>query len=608
MIRLRNTLGALALVCVTLSCSDELGEGTNSQGNALAGQKGYVKIAINLPTSSGVGTKADDGLENDQYDDGAENEYKVNSVDLLIFAGSSESNATVFQLIPLTDMVNQFSGVGLDDDEITTSAQATVEVDIPESGNIYGLAIVNGSVSLSGSTATINGNSVSNFSDLFDKRSNVILSSFIGTEKDNFFMLNAPILASDANTTISSTDVSADDVTTLVQLTAYPEEDVVNAPPADIYVERLVAKVTVGSGSFMEDQSSSDGELAGKYYMPVLTSGIYYGDRAYLMNWYLNVTNKSTKLGHDVYGGNYSSSPAFVEWAAYENSTGIVGSRFFSANTYKPRRVYWAIDGNYDGHGTDEFNIVQGEISSDISPSVDNLFDNPVYCFENTMNYNQMSQEQTTGIVFEMKYLFDTAREAKTFWVVGDDIENPVYTDDLAEKVNSLLFGDNLSVKVKGDVEDLKGGYYSNIAEMQRIFETSSGESLNGDQAAIVSARIGMLRMYKNGTTYYYAANIKHFGDYYCDIEPVESVNDYEESHLGRYGVVRNNWYEIVVQDISGPGMPEKPNPEEPDPTPDPDPDPDPDYPDPDDPKKPTFIRCRVNILPWTVRKQAVHL
>ena len=96
MIRLRNTLGALALVCVTLSCSDELGEETNSQGNALAGQKGYVKIAINLPTSSGVGTKADDGLANDQYDDGAENEYKVNSVDLLIFAGSSESNATVF--------------------------------------------------------------------------------------------------------------------------------------------------------------------------------------------------------------------------------------------------------------------------------------------------------------------------------------------------------------------------------------------------------------------------------------------------------------------------------------------------------------------------------
>ncbi|WP_288290416.1 hypothetical protein [uncultured Alistipes sp.] len=49
---------------------------------------GYVKVAINMPTSSGL-TRADD-----RYDDGESNEYKVNEALIAFFGGTEEANAT----------------------------------------------------------------------------------------------------------------------------------------------------------------------------------------------------------------------------------------------------------------------------------------------------------------------------------------------------------------------------------------------------------------------------------------------------------------------------------------------------------------------------------
>ena len=109
------------------------------------------------------------------------------------------------------------------------------------------------------------------------------------------------------------------------------------------------------------------------------------------------------------------------------------------------------------------------------------------------------------------------------------------------------------------------------------------------------------IRVYENGATYYYASRIQHFGDYYCEIPNgyVEDVSGYGEEHLGRYGVVRNNWYEIVINSISGPGRPTPPDPTDPE---------DPDNPDTDDPKDDAFINCRINILSWAKRSQDVEL
>ena len=68
-----------------------------------------------------------------------------------------------------------------------------------------------------------------------------------------------------------------------------------------------------------------------------------------------------------------------------------------------------------------------------------------------------------------------------------------------------------------------------------------------------------------------------------------ESYTD--AKHLGRYGVVRNNWYEINITRISGPGLPEIEDPD----------------PDPDDGTE-GFVKCAINVLSWARRTQNVEL
>lgn len=60
-----------------------------STGPVYTGNKGYVNISLNLPTTSGNGTRA-----NDQFDNGLAAEYNVNSAIIALFYGLDESTAT----------------------------------------------------------------------------------------------------------------------------------------------------------------------------------------------------------------------------------------------------------------------------------------------------------------------------------------------------------------------------------------------------------------------------------------------------------------------------------------------------------------------------------
>lgn len=89
----------------------------------------------------------------------------------------------------------------------------------------------------------------------------------------------------------------------------------------------------------------------------------------------------------------------------------------------------------------------------------------------------------------------------------------------------------------------------------------------------------------------YYIARIKHFGD---ALTPWSS-GDYETNnlaYLGRYGMLRNNWYELTVNKVSGPGYPSVPEVK-------------PNTPDDEDDK---YISVSVKILDWAKRSQDVDL
>ena len=95
---------------------------------------------------------------------------------------------------------------------------------------------------------------------------------------------------------------------------------------------------------------------------------------------------------------------------------------------------------------------------------------------------------------------------------------------------------------------------------------------------------------YLNGEAYY-IARIKHFNE----LTPWTAGTPYNgdnNAFLGRYGVLRNNWYDLSVNSISGLGYPDVP---EVKPT------------VPDDENE-QFINVEVKILDWAKRSQNIDL
>ena len=117
-----------------------------------------------------------------------------------------------------------------------------------------------------------------------------------------------------------------------------------------------------------------------------------------------------------------------------------------------------------------------------------------------------------------------------------------------------------------------------------------------GLKAATETVPIVGIATYASGESYY-IARIKHFGN---DLTPwnegdlTYGDNDATQNnkYLGRYGVLRNNWYELTVHSVSGPGTPDVPTIK---PT------------DPDD-ENYKYISVSVKILDWAKRSQNVDL
>lgn len=600
--KLKSTLWALAFACAAVSCSDELEGGPNGGDGTLSGEKGYAKIAINLPTTSGVSTRVDNG--NDSFDDGTLAEYTVNDAYLLIFDGDGD-NASLSSWYQLN---HGFSDSEDATGNITVTSTITQEIVPPQSGNAYALVVLNNNnvltfngtqvedITDSGDAVTYNSETVSTWGSLYAALSTDV-STFTGANENSFTMTNAPISDYAGNQSTELASATAGFVHTLVQLNIYPNEDQALAASGDpIYVERVVAKVTVDDGVFTNLDSNTN-----QYYAVVESDNNYDGDKVYLDGWYLNVTNKSTKFVRDV---EDATIPDYMDWKGYQNATSNQSSvnRFFGTSS-NPYRVYWAIDPNYNNFSSssDEtalkaaFNIYGEDDYNAPYVMGSDLFTKPVYCLENTFATTNMYKRETTGIVFRMTYVMGD-EDPQTFFIMGDvATSEPQYATEFVEAVNTALNGQSFTVELKSSA---KGGYYDTAAEIKNLFQkASAGGDLDDTEAeAVLKACDGMIRVYENGTTYYYAAQIEHFGDTYCAY--TSGVYD-AEKHLGRYGVVRNNWYELSITSISGPGRPTPPDPTDPD---------DPDNPDPDDPDDggSQWIAFNVNVLSWAKREQSI--
>lgn len=585
--RIKHFFGLAVIAAMTASCSsnnDLVNGGGNGENETGAS---YASITINLPTTSG--TRA----ENDKFDEGTASEYAVNDATLLIFkkAGASENEYTYVETAKLGNL-EPWKKDNTTNNGITTEATITAKLEqatVGENGDYYALVILNNETSTgtkvtlpSGSTTTYEAwNAATNATNLLDNTK-------------GFYMANAPEFKA-----------ADQEPTTLVQIKGIyrTKEEAHSKPGTTVHVERGLAKVTVGKGTGKD------------YFTGAKASGSKYSDDdVQITNWALDVTNKSSFPVHVTSGlksGVTSAGiPAYADiWKneAATTSTAPATSRFVSqlSATGAFKRVYWGIDPNYSKSLTDkdacgqEFTLVKADGSdADWKTSTE-----PLYCLENTFDITHMLQGQTTRVLLKATYTPNALASAtdKTFFMIGNSSD--IWTTEtlkaqIAGKAKDALgMTTDPTVELKGDL--LKGGTHflttENVSikdgETEKVNTTGLVDKLNNKLGLDKTNGVG-IKTYEKGESYY-IARIKHFGD---DLTPWKEGNDtYRENNLnwlGRYGVLRNNWYDLTIEKISGPGYPDVPEVK-------------PDTPDDEDTK---YINVSVKILDWAKRSQSVDL
>lgn len=581
---------ALAFAALALgACSNE-DVVDNGSSAVQSGEKGYVSVALSLPTQPAA-------RANDVYDDGLPAEYKVNDATLLLFKGTSEASATFAGAYELD--VTGFSE-SLNDDNITSTATLVREITKPSTNadeNIYALVVVNdnGKLTVANETASLDGQALTGktYSDFAEQ---VLTTNADELTADGFFMSNAPL------SNVAGGNQAADPTATVTTLATIDPDNIYptiaeasSNPAADIYVERAVAKVTVNA----EDEATVTGGN------PKLVGYEVEG-------WAFNVENTKTYAVRNVEG---------ADWWGYTR-TGATDYRFLgnvavATNLY---RTYWGYDPNYNTYTAADFTVKSGK-ELDNTTLLGFGENNPGYCLENTFDIANQIENRTTAVVVKAKLNVTGAEQDGTFYTVNGNtstiyqkagVENLVKTrimDWLAANKatyiqSGTVDGDDLVVTLSNATAD-KGGIITVTSvvlpeEAATGITFADGQSLEALNTAFATQVANLVNggtnpleisYYKDGYAYY-AIKIKHFGD-----DQTPWAQDGQDGYttaadfLGRYGALRNNWYDITVTGIKNIGSASVPDVTN-------------KWDDPED----NYIAVSINILSWAKRTQSADL
>lgn len=573
-------LFSFALAALMLgACSSEDGIDNGGQGTVAPGEKGYISLAINLPTTPS--TRA-----NDDFDDGLEAEYKVNDATLLIFNGTDEGTAVFSGAYDLGSMTPTSVG-----GNITASYNVTKEITKPGSGNVYALVVVNkGTVLTNDGEWKLKGESLTGKTfDYFRTTAQTLtaseLASVTSDAEGSFFMTNAPLYTNPGGVT----NPNGGNVVTLTEINTEniysTQAEAEDNPAASIYVERAVAKVTV---------TNSNTGSAG--------SSLTYA----ITGWTLDVTNTKSYIVRNVKDADWWSYKATTS-----NDYRFVGSAAVAAGLY---RTYWAYDPNYTSLVEDDFTKLEGTIPASLTEVGKNA-----YCLENTFKVANMNQNQTTRVIVAAKLTMAGAEESGDFYILNNDkntiftkenavkaikaeyLANPAVVAALQDPTTGLSEGKSIGeadLTVNFDNKETTGGDLT-VTEIT-ISDDRAGDFKGGDIPAVLKAdgnndiiaavNAGKKVSYYKGGVAYYPVLIRHFDDSQTPWDNAE-YNNNENDYLGRYGVLRNNWYNIDVTAIKTIGSADVPEV----------------YGTPDDPME-SWISVEINVLSWAKRSQSVDL
>lgn len=593
---IRSLLLAASVAALLAGCAkedDSPQEGAGGTTTVPAGATGTMNVSLKYA----IETRADQ-----EYDDGEDSESKAQDLTIYFFDKDKDylGSSYVSDLDPKSETPK--------DDNVTS----TITVDVPtnivqtlydnseEEAKMYVVAVLNKGTF----TPQITDDNKS-YAD-FNQACRIALTD--AAKPDNFMMTSSNYLEdiSGTQTEMALTPITKKHV-------GLKSDDKTTAPTTvTIAVERVVAKVMVQE---KEGQSLN------------------------ILGWGLNVTNKTfypvKNFGGDQFLGLLVSS--------YQNWLPNTGNKPWNNPT--DMRSHWAVDPNYaKGEATIEDKSNDFNKFSFSDPSSAKAKE-ALYCFENTTVETMQQRNATTSAVIVARFYPQDFKETDKddSWIKWNDA---AYSGDnsyaaFVEAVVEDVDGDNqvitkyYKVDTNGTTTGSDGKKYSPLSEEDFIctYTTEGKEEItfgekdtrigykdaelqvtlkdsemelytiaDGQASEVSNAPVEINEaiakaltdnpptVYYNGYCYY-VVPIRHFAkgevaDY--------TGGEYQPNHLGRYGIVRNNYYQITINDITQPGEPIT------DPTVDPSTD--------KDDETNYWINVSIKVLSWKVRTQDVIL
>lgn len=569
--KIKHLFGLAVIAAMTASCSsnEDLGTAGPGTGTNETGV-GYATFTINLPSVSGTRAADAGGAE---MDEGTAKEYAVKSATALIFQkyGSDEGSCKFVESVDLPTAAADWTDDATDG--ITTTKKLVAKLtNVDTKNQYYVLVLLNnnktGGVKVALPTV---GQSYNEWN------SQILTPSVDDLAADNdFYMANAPLKGTASPTTLVTINKE--------NIYSSKEKAEAGTSAATVYVERGVAKMSVNDPKTKTviDKATNN----------PTKSTVEFN------NWALDITNKRTYAVHNIDG----LSTDFPDiWTT---------PRFIGTNS----RVYWGKDPNYNldnlntGKEADreaEFNFIKA------TSGINKTFTESAYCLENTFNLANMYQGQTTRVIFKATYTpmdgagNSLAEPDGTFYTIGNmtTILNETALETAVNTAATSVFPgctvDYTNLKQEGshvitltDIKDSTGKtlvadtVYSGKTGTEIVKEINDKLGL---KAGRPEEMVG-INTYLRGVTYY-IARVKHFGSL-TPWNSGESYGDNNLKYLGRYGMLRNNWYDLTVGNVYGPGYPGVP------PV-------DPNQPDDENEK---YLSVSVKILSWAKRSDIVDL
>lgn len=556
------------------SCSSE--NDANNQDNGSIVSKfdvngnAYVNFAINMP--AGSATRA-----NEDYDHGTAAEYEVHDAVLLLFNGTSasEGSATFVSASNMNNKVATGPQTARVSDRILFTQQINKgHANLAGSTGLLAFLVVNHNgkfVVADDHSLKINGTA---FTGTFGELKALKLSE-LGNTTNGLLMTNSPMSSKPGKTA----SPAGANITYLTEINAADiynsESDAYNGSRfIDIFVERAAAKVNVTStatGTLIDGTVTySDDDLKWNienyntnYYVERHISNSYFGSN----NAYLATTNYRF----------VDSQPVYTGFTLY--------------------RTYWAEDHNMD----DVPDNTTTSAGSQPDMTSWNSLSSVQYIAENTVDQNSLKQQFTTRIILAVP--FNNGVDFYTSSFTGADVIKST-TDMVTATVDFIKTLPSYATwKAANSGYDVTGVTFSNaangLASVNSI--TTSGGSTTDAIKTEVNGK-AQFSFYKGGMAYYKVL-IKHFGDNETPLATTVSGTGYNNIYgsvegdrtnnfLGRYSIVRNNWYNVNLEGIRHIGKPSVP--EIPTDTPDDEID--------------AYLKVRINVLSWGMRTQNVTL